>query len=45
MVTHHAGASRVRPVSVNRLATSRHRVEWEIETAILGSSAQLPVLR
>jgi hypothetical protein len=22
-------------VSVNRLQTSRHRVEWEIETAIL----------
>jgi len=35
MVTHHPGASRVRPVSVNRLQTSRHRVEWEIETAIL----------
>jgi uncharacterized protein len=35
MVTHHAASSRVRPVSVNRLATSRHRVEWEIETAIL----------
>jgi hypothetical protein len=35
MVTHHPGASRVRPVSVNRLQTSRNRVEWEIETAIL----------
>jgi uncharacterized protein len=35
MVTHHPGLSRVRPVSVNRLATSKHRVEWEIETAIL----------
>jgi phage tail sheath protein FI len=35
MVTHHPGSSRVRPVSVNRLQTSRHRVEWEIETAIL----------
>jgi phage tail sheath protein FI len=34
MVTHQAGASRVRPVSVNRLTTSRHRVEWEIETSI-----------
>jgi uncharacterized protein len=45
MVTHHPGLSRVRPVSVNRLATSRHRVEWEIETAILGSSAQLPAAR
>jgi hypothetical protein len=35
MVTHHPALSRVRPVSVNRLATSKHRVEWEIETAIL----------
>ena len=35
LVTHHPAASRVRPVSVNRLATSRQRVEWEIETAIL----------
>jgi hypothetical protein len=35
LVTHRAGASRVRPVSVNRSATSRNRVEWEIETAIL----------
>ncbi len=35
LVTHRAGASRVRPVSVNRSATARHRVEWEIETAIL----------
>jgi phage tail sheath protein FI len=35
MVTHHPTSSRVRPVSVNRLATSKHRVEWEIETAIL----------
>jgi phage tail sheath protein FI len=35
LVTHQAGASRVRPVSVNRLTTSRHRVEWEIETSIL----------
>ena len=34
MVTHQAGASRVRPVTVNRLTTSRHRVEWEIETSI-----------
>jgi hypothetical protein len=45
MVTHHPGSSRVRPVSVNRLATSRHRVEWEIETAILGSAAHLPAAR
>jgi uncharacterized protein len=35
MVTHHPGGSRVRPVSVNRQQTSRNRVEWEIETAIL----------
>jgi hypothetical protein len=35
LVTHRAGASRVRPVSVNRAATARHRVEWEIETSIL----------
>jgi hypothetical protein len=35
LATHHPAASRVRPVSVNRLATSRQRVEWEIETAIL----------
>ncbi|HVC30887.1 MAG TPA: hypothetical protein VND24_06845 [Steroidobacteraceae bacterium] len=35
LVTHHPAGNRVRPVSVNRLATSRQRVEWEIETAIL----------
>jgi uncharacterized protein len=35
LVTHRAGGSRVRPVSVNRSATSRQRVEWEIETSIL----------
>jgi uncharacterized protein len=35
LVTHQAGASRVRPVSVNRATTSKHRVEWEIETSIL----------
>ena len=35
LVTHRAGASRVRPVSVNRSATSRQRVAWEIETSIL----------
>src|SRR6185437_7850861 len=29
LVTHHPAASRVRPVSVNRQATSRQRVEWE----------------
>jgi hypothetical protein len=37
LVTHHPSSSRVRPVSVNRLATSKHRVEWEIETSILRS--------
>lgn len=35
LVTHRPGASRVRPVSVNRAATAAQRVEWEIETAIL----------
>ena len=35
LLTHRAGESRVRPVSVNRLATSRERVGWEIETSIL----------
>jgi uncharacterized protein len=35
LVTHRPGASRVRPVSVNRSATSKERVEWEIETSIL----------
>lgn len=35
LVTHHPAASRVRAVSVNRQATSRQRVGWEIETAIL----------
>jgi phage tail sheath protein FI len=34
MVTHQPSSSRVRPVAVNRLATSRQRVDWEIETAI-----------
>jgi len=37
LVTHQVGSSRVRPVSVNRLATSKQRVEWEIETSILRS--------
>ena len=37
LVTHRAGSSRVRPVSVNRSATSKQRVEWEIETSILRS--------
>ncbi|MCC7461177.1 MAG: phage tail sheath family protein [Gammaproteobacteria bacterium] len=35
LLTHQPGASRVRPVSVNRLATSGARVEEEIEAAIL----------
>jgi Bacteriophage tail sheath protein len=35
LVTHQAGTSRVRPVSVNRATTSKRRVEWEIETSIL----------
>jgi uncharacterized protein len=35
LVTHHPSGSRVRPVSVNRMATSRQRVDWEIETTIL----------
>lgn len=35
LVTHQSGASRVRAVSVNRLATSGERVGEEIETAIL----------
>jgi phage tail sheath protein FI len=35
LVTHQAGGGKVRPVSVNRLATSRQRVGWEIETSIL----------
>jgi hypothetical protein len=35
LVTHHPAASRARPVCVNRQATSRQRVEWEIETTIL----------
>jgi phage tail sheath protein FI len=35
LVTHRAGTSRVRPVSVNRSETAKNRVEWEIETGIL----------
>jgi hypothetical protein len=35
LITHHGGASRVRPVSVNRMVTSQRRLEWEIETAVL----------
>ena len=40
LVTHRAGASRVRPVSVNRSATARQRVEWEIQTSILRGGLQ-----
>jgi phage tail sheath protein FI len=40
LVTHRAGASRVRPVSVNRAATSRQRVDWEIQTSILRGGLQ-----
>ncbi len=35
LITYQGGCSRARPVAVNRLATSRQRVEWEIETSIL----------
>ncbi len=35
LVTHQAGRSSARPVSVNRLATSGRRVGEEIETALL----------
>ena len=35
LVTHHAGASRCRPVSPSRYATAPGRLEWEIETAVL----------
>ena len=35
LMTHRAGGSLVRPVSVNRFATSGQQVELEIETAIL----------
>ncbi len=35
LVTHRAGNSRVRAVSVNRSETAKNRVEWEIETSIL----------
>jgi hypothetical protein len=35
LVTHRPGASRVRPVSVNRSATAQQRVDWEIQTSIL----------
>jgi phage tail sheath protein FI len=35
LITHQAGSTRVRPVSVNRATTAKRRVEWEIETSIL----------
>ncbi|HUN27095.1 MAG TPA: hypothetical protein VMU67_12380 [Steroidobacteraceae bacterium] len=44
MITYHGGASRVRSVAVNRLATSQERVEWEIETAILAPTVGLAQL-
>ena len=37
LITQEAFGSRSRPVAVNRLATARQRVEWEIETSILRS--------
>ena len=40
LVTHRAGASRVRPVSVNRAATAQQRVEWEIQTSIMRGGLQ-----
>jgi Bacteriophage tail sheath protein len=40
LVTHRAGSSRVRPVSVNRSATAQQRVEWEIQTSILRGGVQ-----
>ncbi len=39
VVTHLSGATRVRSVSVNRLATAQRRVGHEIETQILKSIA------
>lgn len=42
LVTHRAGRSTARAVSVNRLATSGRRVEEEIETGILRGLAQQP---
>jgi len=42
LVTHQSGASRCRPVSPSRLATAPHRLEWEIETAVLrGTSVEV----
>lgn len=37
LVTHQPGSSCARPITVNRLATSKERVGWEIETTILNS--------
>jgi phage tail sheath protein FI len=42
LVTHQAGASRARLVSVNRLATCGKRVEAEIETAIIRLATNRP---
>ena len=42
LVTHHAGASRCRPVSPSRFATAPDRLQWEIETAVLrGTSIEV----
>jgi len=35
LVTYQGAVTRVRPTTVNRLATSPERVDWEIETSIL----------
>jgi len=43
LITHQAGASRVRHVTPNRSATSQRRLEWEIETSILRGTS-LPSL-
>jgi uncharacterized protein len=37
LITYQGGCSRARPVAVNRFATSRQRVDWEIETSVLRS--------
>ncbi len=36
LLTFQSGRPRMRPIAVNRLATSQQRVEWEIESSILG---------
>ncbi len=37
LITYQGGGSRARPVAVNRFHTARERVDWEIETAVLGA--------